>query len=58
MVQGGMEGLMFIITLEDVYMLIGAATCAGALVVIGGGGFVASVIWTARWLVRQKGKGD
>ena len=45
---------MFIITLEDIYYLIGAATCAGSLVVIGGGGFAASVIWTARWLVRQK----
>ena len=45
---------MFIITLEDIYYLIGAATCAGSLVVIGGGSFGFAVILTARWLVRQK----
>ena len=53
-----MERPMFVVTFDDIYYLIGAATCAGSLVVVGGGGFVASVIWTARWLVRQKGKGD
>ena len=49
---------MFIITLEDVYMLVGAATCAGSLVVVGGGSFGVAVLLAARWLVREKGKGD
>ena len=48
---------MFIITLEDVYMLIGAATCAGSVVIVGGGSFAVAVIWTARALVREKAKG-
>ena len=45
---------MFVVTFDDIYYLIGAATCAGSLVVIGGGSFGVAVLLTARWIVRQK----